>query len=200
MNLTLPWPFGRGAKLGKQRKGEEEVAQLEELGVTPQLLDFVKDFTLDTFRNFPLKDDPTADGDVDTSSGSSLSKDLSEWQERHAMLLLGKAKVRHEISEIRYALCPRFLKDKQFWRIYFLLVKNYVAPYEKRAIQNANIKKHLEKAKSYDKVAIEVEMMESKLASCSEDVLHADRSGGEGTDEATISQYLAFTELLCWIQ
>ncbi|XP_028552160.1 uncharacterized protein LOC110102356 isoform X1 [Dendrobium catenatum] len=178
MNLTLPWPFGRGAKLEKPRKDEEDVAQLEELGVTPQLLDFVKDFTLDTFRNFPLKDDPTADGDVDTSSGSRLSKDLSEWQERHAMLLLGKTK---EISQIRYALCPRFLKEKQFWRIYFLLVKNYVAPYEKRAIQNAIIKKHSEKANSHDKVTIEVEMMESKLACCSEAVLHADRSGGEGT-------------------
>lgn len=40
-------------------------------------------------------DDPTANGDVDTSSGSSSRQDLSEWQERHAILLLSKAKVRH---------------------------------------------------------------------------------------------------------
>ncbi|XP_020592417.1 uncharacterized protein LOC110032953 isoform X2 [Phalaenopsis equestris] len=179
-SIALPWPFGRGSKLGKPRKEEEKVAQLEEFGVTQQLLAFLKDFTVDTFKNFPLKDDPSADGDVGTS-GSSLSKDLSEWQERHALLLLTKAT---EISRIRYALCPRFLKDKQFWRIYFHLVKNYVAPYEKRAIQKDMIKKHLENDKFCDKAAVEVEMMESKLPCYPQTVLHASESGGEGTDES----------------
>jgi hypothetical protein len=51
--------------------------------------------------------------------------DLTGWQERHAVLVLSKAK---ELAKIRYDLCPRHMKDKQFWRIYFLLAKSYTSP------------------------------------------------------------------------
>lgn len=34
-----------------------------------------------------------------------------------------------ELAKIRYDLCPRHLKDKQFWRIYFLLAKSYISQY-----------------------------------------------------------------------
>jgi BSD domain len=32
-----------------------------------------------------------------------------------------------EIAKLRYDLVPGRMKDKQFWNIYFLLVKNYIA-------------------------------------------------------------------------
>lgn len=32
-----------------------------------------------------------------------------------------------ELSQLRFKLCPRFLKDHQFWTIYFALVKDFVA-------------------------------------------------------------------------
>lgn len=32
-----------------------------------------------------------------------------------------------ELSQLRYRLCPGHLKEQQFWRIYFMLVKSYVA-------------------------------------------------------------------------
>lgn len=32
-----------------------------------------------------------------------------------------------ELSQLRFKLCPRLLKEEQFWRIYFQLVRNLVA-------------------------------------------------------------------------
>lgn len=85
---------------------------------------------------------------------SNVRKDLSEWQERHATLVLGSVKVyttthlsrlhvQHvdfvfnfsvlclclqQISKLRYELCPRVMKERRFWRIYFTLVSTHVAP------------------------------------------------------------------------
>ncbi|KAK8965887.1 hypothetical protein KSP40_PGU022357 [Platanthera guangdongensis] len=100
-SLSLPWPFRGGAKHRLRRKEESAsssssssaAAHVEELGVTPQLLDFTKGFTVDTFKNFPIQVYSTANGDLDASSGSNPNDDLSEWQERHAMLLLARSKV-----------------------------------------------------------------------------------------------------------
>jgi hypothetical protein len=33
-----------------------------------------------------------------------------------------------EISKFRYELCPRYMKERKFWRVYFLLVNSYIAP------------------------------------------------------------------------
>lgn len=33
-----------------------------------------------------------------------------------------------EISKLRYELCPRIMKERKFWRIYFILVNSHVAP------------------------------------------------------------------------
>ncbi|KAB2636553.1 hypothetical protein D8674_027087 [Pyrus ussuriensis x Pyrus communis] len=95
--------------LPQQNEREEE-----QLGVTERLVDLVKSFTLDTFRNFRLPDDEGAEED----------EDLSGWQERHATIVLSRVK---ELSHLRYKLCPRYLKERQFWRVYFMLVKKHVA-------------------------------------------------------------------------
>lgn len=36
--------------------------------------------------------------------------------------------VMQEISRLRYQLCPRVMKERRFWRIYFTLVSTHVAP------------------------------------------------------------------------
>ncbi|KAA8550635.1 hypothetical protein F0562_002319 [Nyssa sinensis] len=54
-------------------------------------------------------------GDTPTNSGN-VGKDLSDWQERHAPLVLSEVK---EMSQLRFRLCPRHLKERQFWRIYY---------------------------------------------------------------------------------
>ncbi|PIA40156.1 hypothetical protein AQUCO_02500099v1 [Aquilegia coerulea] len=67
----------------------------EELGVTDQLQNFLKSFTFETFKNFPLQDDRLDTTSTTTNNGSSVNihKDLSEWQERHATFVLYKCKV-----------------------------------------------------------------------------------------------------------
>ncbi|XP_055813017.1 uncharacterized protein LOC129882653 [Solanum dulcamara] len=122
-------------------------------GVTDQLLDFVKNFSIDTFRNFSLPEEEEEDGDTP-------GKDLSDWQQRHALLVLSKLK---ELSQLRFKLCPRFLKDHQFWTIYFALVKGFVAKYELHAIQLDKLKQmRLENENTPDVAACEVEMSEAK--------------------------------------
>ncbi|EXC47361.1 hypothetical protein L484_000305 [Morus notabilis] len=104
--------------LSDQRVQDDE----DILGVTEQLINYVKSFTLETFKNFPSADD--SGGKRGDDSSGSVRNDLSEWQERHAILILSKVK---EIAHLRYKLCPRYLKERQFWKIYFSLVKSHVA-------------------------------------------------------------------------
>ncbi|XP_009102458.1 uncharacterized protein LOC103828596 [Brassica rapa] len=111
------------------------------LGVTVELIDHVRSFTIDTFKNFSLYDEEACvnplEEDEEVSSSENVKKDLSDWQERHAVLVLSKSK---ELSQLRFKLCPRLLKEDHFWKIYFKLVRNLVAKYEVQAIQQAIIK------------------------------------------------------------
>eukprot|EP00252_Welwitschia_mirabilis_P018604 TRINITY_DN4130_c0_g1_i1.p1 TRINITY_DN4130_c0_g1~~TRINITY_DN4130_c0_g1_i1.p1 ORF type:complete len:310 (+),score=75.33 TRINITY_DN4130_c0_g1_i1:177-1106(+) len=106
---------------------------LQLYGVTEQLREFVKGLTIDTFKDFPL-DDASLESvqEQETSSCSNVRKDLTPWQESHALLVLSSVP---EISHLRYTLCPKYMKERKFWRIYFMLVKSHVAPYEARALQ-----------------------------------------------------------------
>ncbi|MCE0481541.1 hypothetical protein HAX54_039354 [Datura stramonium] len=123
-------------------------------GVTDQLLDFIKSFSIDTFRNFSLQDEE--DGDTP----ENVRKDLSDWQQRHALLVLSKVK---ELSQMRFKLCPRHLKEHQFWTIYFALVKGFVTKYELHAIQMDKLKQmRTENENTQDVAACEVEMSEAK--------------------------------------
>ncbi|KAF3435991.1 hypothetical protein FNV43_RR23083 [Rhamnella rubrinervis] len=137
-----------------QRQQEEQ-----ELGLTDQFIDFVKSFTLDTFKNFSLPDEAGEEG---RTTPGHVRKDLTEWQERHATALLLRVK---EISQLRYKLCPGYLKEHQFWSIYFSLVKTHVAEYELNAIRLAKLKEMAsENGETTDANACEVEMAEKKHA------------------------------------
>ncbi|KAL9263072.1 hypothetical protein AKJ16_DCAP26952, partial [Drosera capensis] len=127
---------GGGGGGGGEVAGEEE---LERFGVTDELREFVKGITIGTFRDFPLPDDAPM-SDVPTIS--NVRQDLTEWQERHATLVLSTVK---EISKLRYELCPRIMKDRKFWRIYFILVNSHVTPYEKRYMSELAAKSKEEK-------------------------------------------------------
>ncbi|XP_043720012.1 uncharacterized protein LOC122667694 [Telopea speciosissima] len=147
----------------KETAEVEALTEDEEFGVTEQLKNFVKSFSVDTFKNFPLQDDQGTvnnnASDSASTTSSNVRQDLSEWQERHAIIVLSRVK---EISQLRYIVCPRHLKERQFWRIYFKLVKDYVAPYEIRAIQRAKLKRmEMEDGKSLSTRANEVEMAEA---------------------------------------
>ncbi|XP_059448626.1 uncharacterized protein LOC132179850 [Corylus avellana] len=110
-------------------------SELRKFGVTDDLREFVKGLTSTTFQNFPVHDEAEA-SDVATT-GSNVRKDLTEWQEKHATMVLTSVK---EISRLRYELCPRVMKERRFWRIYFTLVSSHVAPYEKQYMEEVKLK------------------------------------------------------------
>nr|GEY09377.1 BSD domain-containing protein [Tanacetum cinerariifolium] len=56
-------------------------------------------------------------------------------------------RVNLEISKLRYELCPRFMKERKFWRIYFILVNSHVTPYEKCYMEEEENKKSAENVK-----------------------------------------------------
>ncbi|GAV79536.1 BSD domain-containing protein [Cephalotus follicularis] len=110
-------------------------SELRYFGVTDDLREFVKGLTSSTFQNFPVNDEAEPSDVVTT--GSNVRKDLTDWQERHATLVLTTVK---EISRLRYELCPRLMKERRFWRIYFTLVSTHIAPYEKQYMEEAKRK------------------------------------------------------------
>lgn len=115
---------------------EEELVRF---GVTEELREFVKGITIHTFKDFPLPDDSDMS---DIPTVSNVRQDLSQWQEKHAKYVLLSVK---EISKLRYELCPRMMKERKFWRIYFMLVNSHLESYEKRFMEE-------EKQKSAEKV------------------------------------------------
>ncbi|XP_015892306.3 uncharacterized protein LOC107426597 isoform X1 [Ziziphus jujuba] len=154
-NPDLQKHFPNQDQPSEQQKEEEEL-----LGLTDKFIDFLKTFTLETFKKFPLPaaEEGTHGDDLPTTSGS-VRKDLTEWQERHAKAVLLRVK---EISQLRYKLCPGYLKEHQFWRIYFSLVKSHVTEYELHAIRLAKLKEMASgHGKSTDTDACEVEMAET---------------------------------------
>jgi len=153
---AFSWPFRRrgsgGGAGGGASKPSAAAAEDEELGVTAELLDFLRTLSPDAFKAAALQ--------LQGGSAEAAAGDLTSWQERHAVLVLSKAK---ELAKIRYDLCPRHMKDKQFWKIYFLLSKSYISPYELRAIQKEKLRRmETENGKSKEVITVEVEMQESK--------------------------------------
>ncbi|KAF5794204.1 putative BSD domain-containing protein [Helianthus annuus] len=108
-------------------------SELETFGITEDLRGFVKGLTLSTFQNFPFPDDAASD----VATVSNVRQDLSEWQQKHANLVLTTIK---EVSKLRYELCPRHMKDGRFWRIYFTLVSTHVSPYERKFVEESKLK------------------------------------------------------------
>lgn len=106
---------------------------LEKYGVTDELREFVRGLTLDTFKEFPIDNSALErNQSQEASPSSNVRQDLTAWQERHAVIVLS---IVPEISQFRYVLCPRYMKEGKFWKIYFMLVKSHVAPYEMRFMQ-----------------------------------------------------------------
>ncbi|GAA0186159.1 hypothetical protein LIER_33447 [Lithospermum erythrorhizon] len=136
--------------------GQVGVLDLEMFGVTEELREFVKGITSNTFRDFPLPDDSVMS---DIPTVSNVRQDLTQWQEKHAKLVLLSVKgsimvtmrmcitlsfpiicssfddAVQEISKLRYELCPRIMRERKFWRIYFILVNSHLEPYEKRFME-----------------------------------------------------------------
>ncbi|KAI6683297.1 hypothetical protein NL676_029210 [Syzygium grande] len=125
---------GSAAAAPPREEGEESGADPEKLGITDELREFVTEINVTTFRDFPLPDDSEM---LDVPTVSNVRQDLTEFQEKHAKLVLSSVM---EISKLRYELCPRIMKERKFWRIYFILVNSHVAPYEKQYMEDVRQK------------------------------------------------------------
>ncbi|XBH64160.1 uncharacterized protein [Aegilops tauschii subsp. strangulata] len=132
-------PIPAISPLPSAAESEPDAAELERYGITDDLREFVNGMTISTFRDFPLQDEPEMS---DVPTVSNVRQDLNEWQARHATLVLSAVK---EISKFRYELCPRYMKERKFWRVYFLLVNNYVTPYETKYFEELKVKAEEEK-------------------------------------------------------
>eukprot|EP01112_Ceratiomyxa_fruticulosa_P011933 TRINITY_DN3282_c0_g1_i2.p1 TRINITY_DN3282_c0_g1~~TRINITY_DN3282_c0_g1_i2.p1 ORF type:complete len:321 (-),score=71.60 TRINITY_DN3282_c0_g1_i2:101-1063(-) len=91
-----------------RRSEREGKTELDVLGITPQLEEFVCNLSPQTFKNFPLE-------------GLNLNKALNAKQIRHAKLILKRVP---ELNQLRYNLCPGHMRDETFWLVYFLLIRN----------------------------------------------------------------------------
>ncbi|KAH0458717.1 hypothetical protein IEQ34_011531 [Dendrobium chrysotoxum] len=144
----------------------EPSLDLEKFGITEELKEFVRGLTISTFKDFPMEEETDID---ESTTPSNVRKDLNEWQAKHATLILSAAK---DISKFRYELCPRYMKERKFWQIYFILVNNHVAPYEKQYMEEINMKAfepsqqdNQAKDTSSSTPALKEELKESKLQS-----------------------------------
>ncbi|KAK9116424.1 hypothetical protein Sjap_015371 [Stephania japonica] len=136
-------------------------ADLDKFGITDDLREFVKGITQNTFQDFPMEDNPETS---DVSMVANVRRDLNEWQEKHANLVLSTVK---EISKLRYQLCPRHMTDRKFWKIYFILVNTHVAPFHIAIILHEKLYMEELKLKSAEKGKTEkmMTMMEALIAS-----------------------------------
>ena len=83
----------------------------------------MRSLTYSTFRDFP---DAAGQTDSDSEAGersAASASPLTAWQAQHAMLVVRHVK---EVNELRYVLCPKRLRDAQFWAIYFTLARRYL--------------------------------------------------------------------------
>ncbi|XVF54491.1 hypothetical protein PTKIN_Ptkin05aG0184400 [Pterospermum kingtungense] len=89
-----------------ERQAEQE-EELERFGINEELRDFVKGITLSTFQDFPFSDDSPMS---DVATVSNIRQDLTEWQEKHANLVLLTVK---ESSNVEMTSNPQATENKQ---------------------------------------------------------------------------------------
>ncbi|EYU44516.1 hypothetical protein ABFS82_08G060200 [Erythranthe guttata] len=80
------------------------------VGVTEEVLAFVRDVAMhpETWLDFPL---PENDEEIDF--------DMSDAQQEHALAV---ERFAPELSALRIELCPEYMSESNFWKIYFVLL------------------------------------------------------------------------------
>ncbi|KAF8060625.1 hypothetical protein HT031_004802 [Scenedesmus sp. PABB004] len=85
------------------------------LGITPELLQFVRSLTYSTFSDYPLDS-------LDLPPDPAAAK-LTPWQEGHARAVLEQVQ---QLQDLRFVLCPKVMDEHVFWLIYFTLCRRYL--------------------------------------------------------------------------
>ncbi|KAK9054148.1 hypothetical protein SSX86_025225 [Deinandra increscens subsp. villosa] len=89
----------------------------EAIGVTDEVLAFVRDITMHpgTWMDFPLADDEDDDEDFE----------LSDAQQEHALAV---ERLAPRLAALRIELCPGYMSERSFWKIYFVLLHPRLEP------------------------------------------------------------------------
>ena len=121
-SASLPCPSCQGTP----QSPEEE----QYYGITEPLLELVGGMTYATFSDQPVNNPQPSSTSQDHAAASMLVSTngefrLSPWQEKHVMLVLGRAE---QLQHLRFALCPKRMDESQFWTLYFNLVKHQLPP------------------------------------------------------------------------
>ncbi|KAK1422070.1 hypothetical protein QVD17_24938 [Tagetes erecta] len=94
-----------------------QLSEDEAIGVTDEVLDFVRDVTMhpETWMNFPLSDDEDDAEDFE----------LSDAQQEHALAV---ERLAPRLAALRIELCPGYMSESSFWKIYFVLLHPRLEP------------------------------------------------------------------------
>ncbi|KAG6383041.1 hypothetical protein SASPL_157217 [Salvia splendens] len=113
-------------QLDDDREKQDVIGSLGDgtaIGVTEEVVAFARDVAMhpETWMDFPLPPDDE-DDDVLASSNSNnsgLDFDLSDAQQEHALAV---ERFAPRLAALRIELCPGYMTESCFWKIYFVLV------------------------------------------------------------------------------
>ncbi|KAK1433155.1 hypothetical protein QVD17_10061 [Tagetes erecta] len=102
--------------------------EAEAIGVTDEVLTFVRDITKhpETWLDFPLPDD---EDDVE-------DYELSDAQQDHALTVESLAP---RLAALRIELCPGYMSENSFWKIYFVLLHPRLEPHAAELLSTPEI-------------------------------------------------------------
>lgn len=107
---------------GAQSKTEDqEIQERVQYGIGSELLEFLDEMTLQTFRDFPDQDTEQSRNEDPGSDGSATY--LTDWQEKHAILVLQASP---RLNNFRYRLVPSKMSDRRFWDVYFRITDKHL--------------------------------------------------------------------------
>ncbi|XP_024978016.1 uncharacterized protein LOC112515430 [Cynara cardunculus var. scolymus] len=100
------------------------------IGVTDVVLAFVRDITMhpETWLDFPLPEDEDDDEDFE----------LSDAQQEHALAVESLAP---RLAALRIELCPGYMSESSFWKIYFVLLHPRLEPHAAELLSTPEIVK-----------------------------------------------------------
>ncbi|KAI3760975.1 hypothetical protein L1987_51379 [Smallanthus sonchifolius] len=102
----------------------------EAIGVTDEVLAFVRDVTMhpETWMDFPLLEDEEDGEDFE----------LSDAQQDHALAV---ERLAPRLAALRIELCPGYMSESSFWKIYFVLLHPRLEPHAAELLSTPEIVK-----------------------------------------------------------
>nr|XP_043618076.1 uncharacterized protein LOC122589819 [Erigeron canadensis] len=105
----------------------------EAIGVTDEVVAFVRDITMhpETWLDFPLPD-------FDDQHHVQEDFELSDAQQEHALTVESLAP---RLAALRIELCPGYMSESSFWKIYFVLLHPRLEPHAAELLSTPEIVK-----------------------------------------------------------